>query len=156
MFWGVVPRVDKNTENRGPHFWLKATHHGHFYVWVEKVGTLRSASNYPPFTGVWVPDAHWVVALWRQHKLGHDDYMKLSVKLRDGHDRRRACMEAVVASEKKYTIAEEMKLAKQLILSTARPFKPLQDKIQKWRLQYTESHTRVATLDDVKQLAGRR
>jgi hypothetical protein len=35
-FKGVAPRVDKNTEARGPWWWLKATRHGHFYVQVQK------------------------------------------------------------------------------------------------------------------------
>ena len=31
-FKNVRPRVDANTERRGPYYWLKATQHRHFYV----------------------------------------------------------------------------------------------------------------------------
>ncbi len=36
VFQGARPRVDKNTEARGPWLWLRATQHGHFYVQVKK------------------------------------------------------------------------------------------------------------------------
>ena len=145
-FRGVAPRVDKNTDQRGPFYWTKATQHGHFYVSVKKKGTLHVATNYAPFTGLWVPDAQWIVALWRGHKLDHDDYMQLSVMMRDGHDRRRACVLAVVASEKKFEYAAEMKKARELISRSALPFKPLPDKIQKWRMQYDEPLERYEML----------
>lgn len=92
LFQGVKPRVDANSEHRGPWFWLRAVQHGHFYVQVMKRGSLYAKTNYPAFSGDWAPDATWVTALWKQHKLGHDAYLKLSVLLRDGHDRRKVCV----------------------------------------------------------------
>jgi len=65
MFRGVRPRVDINREHRGPSHWRKATQHGHFYVQVCKKGTLNAATNYAAWGGDWVPDAWWVVTLWR-------------------------------------------------------------------------------------------
>ena len=44
VFQGSRPRVDANSENRGPHHWLRAAQHGHFYVWVMKKGTLFTAA----------------------------------------------------------------------------------------------------------------
>ena len=95
VFEGIRPRVDKNTEQRGPHEWLRAVQHGHFYVAVMKRGTLYSDTNYPAWDSQWVPEAWWAVALWRQHKLDHAQYLALSVRLRDGHDKRRANCEIV-------------------------------------------------------------
>ena len=130
MFQGIRPRVDANTEARSPWQWLKATQHGHFYVAVDKLGTLYTATNYPAWGGIWVPDAQWVVSLWRQHKLDHEGFMALSVKLRDGHDRRKAVADAVRSSETKATMAVEKEVARQLIALKAKPFKPLPDRVQ--------------------------
>ena len=95
-FQGVRPRVDINKENRGAYEWKRACHHGHFYVQVSKLGTLESATNCPPWDGDWIPEAWWVTSLWKQHKLDHDSYLALSLKLRDGHDRRKARWEKEV------------------------------------------------------------
>ena len=45
VFKGVRPRVDVNSDRRGPSEWLRATQHGHFYVQVFKIGTVYSATN---------------------------------------------------------------------------------------------------------------
>ena len=95
VFQGVRPRVDVNSEARGASWWLKSVQRGHFYCSAHKQGALFSDTNYPAWTGLWVPEAAWVVSLWRQHKLDHDRYLHLSALLRDGHDRRKACAEAV-------------------------------------------------------------
>ena len=88
VFQNRRPRVDVNSEARGPYEWLRAVQHGHFYVSVHKKGAVFTDSNYKPWVDNWVPEAWWVVSLWKQHKLEHDAYLRLSVKLRDGHDRR--------------------------------------------------------------------
>ena len=119
MFKDIRPRVDANTEARSPWQWLKATQHGHFYVSLNKLGTKHSASNYLPWTGLWVPDAQWVVSLWRHHKLDHDGFLELSLKLRDGHDRRKAVCESVRAGERAATIRLERKAAQQLLAQKA-------------------------------------
>jgi len=112
VFMQVRPRVDVNTEARSAWQWLKATQRGHFYVVVNKVGSLYCDSNYLPWTGRWVPDAHWCAALWRQHKLSHEEYLKLSVKLREGHLRRKADVEAVVAAEADLEYHQEQEQAR--------------------------------------------
>ena len=43
VYLGVRPRVDCNSEARSAWQWLKATQHGHFYVQVEKEGTVCHA-----------------------------------------------------------------------------------------------------------------
>ena len=76
----VRPRVNQNTEKRGPHYWLKAAQHGHFYTSVMKVGALYAANNYAPWGGMWTPKEHWIRSSWKAHKLTHDMYMGLSVQ----------------------------------------------------------------------------
>ena len=41
VYKGVRPRVDVNRENRGPSFWMKAVHHGHFYVQAHGLNIAR-------------------------------------------------------------------------------------------------------------------
>ena len=124
VFQGVKPRVHINSEHRGPFHWLKAVQHGHFYVSLLKEGTLHSDTNYPPWDGHWVPDAWWVTALWKQHKLNHADYLALSARLREGHDKRKACIDVVIATESQPAYQEEKAAARKLIAAFALPFKP--------------------------------
>ena len=146
VYLGVRPRVDCNSEARSAWQWLKATQHGHFYVQVKKEGTLYTASNYYAWKGTWVPDALWVVSLWRQHKLSHQEYLKLSVKLRDGHDRRKACVESVVAAEAALAFESVQSEARKLISLRQLPFKPLPQEVRDWMAQYSEAQERYKML----------
>ena len=146
VYAGVRPRVDANTENRGPSEWLRATRHGHFYVWVWKSGTVYAETNYAPWEGLWAPEAWWVVSLWRMHKLDHDTYRQLSAKLRDGHDRRMACLEAVVATETRHAYKAEQSAALAAIQARAKPMKPLCPAIESWMMHFGEVDDRYKFL----------
>ena len=130
VFNGVRPRVDSNSERRGPHEWLRATQHGHFYVSVHKKGTLYSDTNYAPWNDNWIPEAWWVVSLWKQHKLDYDDYMVLSLKLRDHHDKRKAVADAVLAGKTRLAFREEQRRAFEMIAAVSKPMKPLPAEIE--------------------------
>ena len=145
-FQGVRPRVDCNSEARGPIFWLKAVQRGHFYCSAHKEGALFSATNYPPWTGVWVPETAWVVSLYRQHKLGHDRYLSLSAMLRDGHDRRQASVAAVKITEVAEAFQAERAWAREQILKRSLPFKPLPASIENWMMSYAEIGERYRML----------
>ena len=146
VFAGVRPRVDVNNENRGPYLWLKATQRGHFYCSVQKTGAIFNSTIYPPWGGFWVPEISWVVSLWKQHKLDHDRYLQLSALLRDGHDRRRASVAAVQATEQVNTFAKERALARELILAKSRPFKVLSPAVECWKMAYEEVEERYQML----------
>ena len=146
VFDSVRPRVDCNSEHRGPYYWLKATQHGHFYTSVFKMGTYYAATNYAPWTGIWVPEEHWIKSLWKQHKLSHEMYIALSIRFRDGHDRRRACVEAVISGELSQSYVQEKAAARLLLEKSVKPFKPLPDAIQTWKLQYDEPLERYKML----------
>ena len=118
----------------------------HFYVQLLKEGTIWSASNYWAWSGAWVPEAAWVNNLWRQHKLSHRTYLSLSVKLQEGHDRRKACVEAVIAAEAAEAYRDEQAEARRLIALKQRPFKPMPDSVQQWKLQYAFDEERYKML----------
>ena len=126
--------------------WLKAVQRGHFYCSAHKQGALFSDTNYLVWAGAWVPDAAWVVGLWRQHKLDHDRFLQLSALLRDGHDRRKACVEAVRTNEAASAFEQECAWARQLILAKAKPFKPLHPEVVQWMKEYDEAEERYRML----------
>jgi hypothetical protein len=99
---------------------------------------LFTESNYLPWTGTWVPEAWWVVNLWKHHKLSHDAYLRLSMKLRDGHDRRKACVDAVRSAETSVGFAVERQRAREMIMAKALPFKRLLPAIEQWKMHYEE------------------
>ena len=146
VFAGVRPRVDVNSETRGPSYWLKATQRGHFYCSVHKKGAIYTATNYPPWEGSWVPDTAWVVSLHRQQRLDHDAYLHLSARLGDGHDRRKASIEAVRATEATYAFQEERAWARRQLLAKALPFKPLCPEIEGWLMSFEELEERYRML----------
>lgn len=82
----------------------------------------------------------------RQHKLDHHDYLILSAKLRDGHDRRKACVEAVIATESAMLYAEERRLVRQQLAATALPFKPVSVDVVAWKNQYAALKERYKML----------
>ena len=146
VFSGVRPRVDVNSETRGPSKWLKAVQRGHFYCSAHKEGALFTDTNYPAWTGAWVPDAAWVVGLCRQHKLGHAQYIHLSALLRDGHERRKASVEAVRATEAEHAFEKERAWARGQIMAKALPFKPLHPEVERWMKSYEEVEERYRML----------
>ena len=147
VYEGVRPRVDANSEKRGPHEWLKATQHGHFYVSVLKKGTIFTATNYSPWESDWVPEAWWVVNLWREHKLEHDQYMDLSVRLRDGHDRRKANCEVIQAAEIALCHRSEKKFVLEMLTAKQRPFKPLTPAVESWKMHYEDLDDRYQIIN---------
>ena len=146
VFQKVRPRVGCNTEKRGPYRWLKATQQWHFYTSVYKFGTLYFATNYAPWTGLWAPEEHWIKSLWKQNKLTHDQYLMLGAQFRDRFDRRKQCVDAVVAAEVSSAYAEDKVAARKLIEAAARPFKPLPDAVQAWKRQCEEPLERYQIL----------
>ena len=146
VFKGARPRVDVNTEGRGPRYWLKSVQHGHFYVSVQKKGTVYADTNYPPWVAGWAPEPWWITKLWRVHKLDHAQYRFLSTQLRDGHDRRKACLESVEVSESSSAFIAEREAARIALAAKALPFKPLHYIIERWKMQYEEVEERFKML----------
>ena len=72
--------------------------------------------------------------------------MRLSVKLRVDHEKRKACVDAVIAAETALAYEEEQKQARELIAAGAKPFKPIPDAIQQWQLQYLVPQERFKML----------
>ncbi|CAK0800003.1 unnamed protein product [Prorocentrum cordatum] len=135
-FKNTRPRVDVNSEMRGPRRWLEATQRGHVYCSVHKEGAVYTDTNYPPRQGLWAPEPGWVVSLYKQHKLGHDAHLRLSAKLRGGHDRRMASVGAAEKSEAALAFEAERAWAREQVKLKALAFKPLPPEIELWKMSY--------------------
>jgi hypothetical protein len=146
VFQHVRPRIDKNTEARGPQEWLRSVQHGHFYVSVEKKGTLYTETNDAPWLAGWAPEPWWVTKLWRLHKLDHAQYKFLSTQLREGHDRRNACLDAVKVAESSFEFLAEQEAAREAVSARAFPFKPLTADVERWIMHYEEISERYKML----------
>ena len=64
----------------------------------EKEGGLHWKTTVEPWVA-YTPEAWWVTRLWKAHKVEHCGYLSLSSRLRDGHARRKADVEAVLSLE---------------------------------------------------------
>jgi len=74
VFMAVTPDASPCVA-RGPRF-RQALDHGHFYVYANKIGTVRVAtSGYVPWVDYPVK-GWWLDNLWTEHKLAHDVYLE--------------------------------------------------------------------------------
>ena len=76
-----------------------ASNRGHFYVWAPKIGTLCVGTNWHPFADYRV-NGRWAEDLWGDHKLDHDTYEGLSLRIRRGHATRKRDLDQVRSEEK--------------------------------------------------------
>jgi len=95
---GVRPRIDACSATN-PTAFRNAALHGLWYVTVHKHGGIHEASNYTPWLE-YQPKKEWLVSLWAQHKLTHDQYECLSARFRIGHAARMADLAAVRRTER--------------------------------------------------------
>ena len=85
VFEGIHPHVEVN-KARGKSY-VGAVRHGHFYVFVNKIGSHFSWSDYPPFESYAV-EGWWLDNLLKHEKLTRDDYLGLAARVGVGFSRR--------------------------------------------------------------------
>ena len=139
VFDGMTPRADANSENRGGWHWQQATNHGHFYVALRKKGTLQAETSYEAWKD-YVPQAFWVVSLWKAHKLEHDEFELLSAKLADGHARRMQDLEAVRRTETRSSQTKRRAAALELLQPQMKKFKSYSPAILSWIERSQKQH----------------
>jgi len=106
IFRTVHPRVDRCNVSHPPLF-KKAAEHGMWYVYVKKLGTIYSDSNYKPWQS-YVPDASWLVSLWTARKMTHEQYEELSSTFRSGHASRMRDLESVRHTERALAVRKHL------------------------------------------------
>ena len=108
VFAGVRPRVDVCAA-RNPATFKSAALHGLWYVFVRKKGAVAEATNYLPWQA-YLPKKEWLVSLWAQRKLDHDDFERLSAHFREGHAARMQELAAVRRTEMACAVREHIRL----------------------------------------------
>ena len=108
----VRPRVDVCTATSPKTFRMSACR-GLWYVSILKKGTLKTATNYPPWRQ-YSPRACWLEDLWSAHKLTHRQYLAFSRQFGSGHSsRRRDALDALRDEREEKTrrhVEEELRL----------------------------------------------
>ena len=127
-FHGVVPHVRTTfgqahdvKQARGASY-NEARNRGHFYCVVPKIGTLRSGTNYHPFTDYRV-GGRWLEDWWADGKLEHGVYADLSLRVRRGHATRKRELEAVMADEYTARVDKQIAAVRVALEPTHAPFK---------------------------------
>ena len=117
----------------------KSVDRGMFYVWADKVGTVRDekgelcvAGNYYP---CWREDwdmtyevsARWVDALWRQRKLSHEVYKAYVYEAREGVQARMKNLDTVVEGKRAREEEAEMATTSKRIRCNKNLYRPFPD-----------------------------
>eukprot|EP00438_Fugacium_kawagutii_P032000 Skav227529 [mRNA] locus=scaffold2269:219192:219918:- [translate_table: standard] len=103
QFEGVRPHVVPNTAS-GKSF-QGAVRYGHFYVVVDKIGSLRSSTDYPPFKAYAV-EPWWLDNLLKGGKLSRPVYLTLAARCTIGFARRLQDCNAAERYEKERDLKE--------------------------------------------------
>jgi hypothetical protein len=104
--WGDLTVQEGGKAARGAAF-AEASNRGHFYRWAPKRGSLFKGTNWPPFAKYRV-NGRWLEDLWADDKLGDDEYMSLSLKIKRGHAARKRELEVVRADERSARIDKQI------------------------------------------------
>ena len=117
----------------------KSIDRGMFYVWANKVGTVRDekrelcvAGNYFP---CWREDwdmtyevsARWVDSLWRQRKVSHEVYREYIYEAREGVQARMRNLDSVVEGKRAREEEKEMAVTTKRLRGNKEIFKPFPD-----------------------------
>ena len=84
-FEGIRPHVSPNTASGSSY--KGAVDYGHFYVWVEKIGSLWSSTDYAPWADYAV-QGWWLDNLLKAGKLDRSTYLRLAAKVTVGFQKR--------------------------------------------------------------------
>jgi len=103
MFEGIHPHVEPNTA-KGPAY-KGAVGLGHFYVVVDKVGSIFDWTDFPPFRSYRV-EAWWLDNLLKEQKLTRSVYLKWAAKVCVGFQRRWNDVKAAERYEREETMKE--------------------------------------------------
>ena len=84
-FQGVCPHLEKNTAKGNAY--KGAVKYGHFYVFVDKIGSLFSDADFKPFEDYGV-EGWWLDNLVKQGKLDRETYLSWAARVTVGFQRR--------------------------------------------------------------------
>ena len=125
---------------------------GMFYVWANKVGTVRVAANYEPCwteaTRTYQVLGKWPEALWKQRKVTSEQYEKYLYLSRDGVLARKRNLDAVKEQEASLAEAALIEATTRRVRANAalcRPFPPVAA-AQAWLALFLQDRLRYPLL----------
>ena len=116
----VVPKAEGARKPRGANF-LEASNRGHFYVVVDKVGTLKYDCNYKPWENYRVL-GKWLDDLWTDGKISHNTYHDLALRVRVGFSGRKRDLDQVLAAEADRRVDEQIEAVGEELEQIKAPF----------------------------------
>ena len=119
MFEGIRPHLVRN-KAVGKGFG-GAVNHGHFYVIVDKKGTLFNWTNYEPFSDYKV-EAWWLDNLLKGEKIDHAVYLDYASRLGIGFQRRAGDVKAAERHSKEQAMLEHVHAG---VVALSRAIKPV-------------------------------
>ena len=133
-FHGVHPQVETTNlgfqkKARGANQQM-ASNRGHFYAYVDKIGSVYRGSNWKPFDDYRVYGP-WIEDLWTQRKLDHETYRKLSLEIRLGHTNRKRDIEQVCQDERERDIDAKIVEVDAVLATLTAPFRVFKE-VREW------------------------
>ena len=123
-FENIQPHLESNRAS-GKCF-MGAVRFGHFYVFVDKIGSVLSWADFLPFQHYGV-EGWWLDNLLKQGKLHRDNYLKWAARIGVGFQRRLGDVKAAERYEKEQAAEEAASLAAAALASSVLPLKPFQE-----------------------------
>ena len=112
----------------------KAIDRGHFYCQCLKVGRMESNTNFPKHEAFSV-EQKWIIALWKQRKLSHDD-ARTEILLARGHTQSYLReIDFVRNLEERIEMEKEKAAVDMMITGAFKPFVEIPE-VELWALQY--------------------
>ena len=142
MFDGIRPHVEPNKASGKSY--IGAVRHGHFYVVVNKIGSLEEWTDFPPWDAYGV-EGWWLDNLLKQGKLERKEYLKLAAKVVIGFQKRLTDVRAAERFERECAVAAHVAKESSLLEEKVRPIKRFPE-VRRFVDQFAETKERRAML----------
>ena len=138
VFEGIRPHLETNKAAGGA--WKGAVNHGHFYVVVDKKGSLFNFSNYEPFVAYKV-EAWWLDNLLKAEKLEPEVYLRYASRVGVGFKRRLEDIRTTQRYSKERAMLEHVAAEAAALEGTVLPAKVFQE-VEKFVEYFRGTHLR--------------
>ena len=107
----------------------------HYYCQSSKIGQLFSETNHD-LKAMGKLEAHWVVNLWKQHKLGHGAFLEDALAARVNYVRNAELINTVRKAEQARLVTELQERVQRLLAQNAKPYRVI-PAVEEWKKQYS-------------------
>ena len=120
VFEGIHPHVETNKCSGKTY--MGGVNRGHYYVVVDKKGSVDSWTDYPPFQAYAV-EGWWIDQWYKCGKLDRQTYLDIAARIGMGFQRRLADVRAVEKYEKEQAIIAHVKEQAEALVAQTMPMK---------------------------------